>query len=78
VTPGARRRGLGTALLAAAMAGARLRGAEAMFLEVAAAGNPAALGLYRGLGFVEVGRRRRYYPDGSDALVLRRDLAGGA
>ncbi|WP_431272740.1 hypothetical protein [Dankookia sp. P2] len=44
-----------------------------MFLEVAA-GNAAARGLYQGLGFAEVSRRRRYYPDGSDALVMRRDL----
>nr|WP_165982634.1 GNAT family N-acetyltransferase [Dankookia rubra] len=73
VCPAARRRGLGGALMAAALAGAALRGAAAMFLEVAA-GNAAALGLYLGLGFAEVGRRRRYYPDGSDALVLRRGL----
>ena len=73
VIPAARRRGLGASLLAGAMAAARARGAAAMFLEVAA-GNAAALTLYRGFGFVEVGRRRRYYPDGSDALVLRRDL----
>ncbi|TCZ55290.1 GNAT family N-acetyltransferase [Roseicella aquatilis] len=73
VLPAARRQGLGAALMAAALAGAAARGAEAMFLEVAA-GNAAALPLYRGLGFAEVGRRRRYYPDGADALVLRRDL----
>jgi ribosomal-protein-alanine N-acetyltransferase len=76
VLPAARRRGLGGALMAAALAGAVLRGAAAMFLEVAA-GNAAARGLYHGLGFAEVGRRRRYYPDGSDALVLRRDLDQG-
>jgi ribosomal-protein-alanine N-acetyltransferase len=76
VLPAARRRGLGGALMAAALAGAALRGAAAMFLEVAA-GNAAARGLYHGLGFAEVGRRRRYYPDGSDALVLRRDLDPG-
>jgi ribosomal-protein-alanine N-acetyltransferase len=74
VLPAARRQGVGAALLAAALAGAAVRGAAAMFLEVAA-GNVAALGLYRRLGFAEVGRRRRYYADGADALVLRRDLA---
>jgi [ribosomal protein S18]-alanine N-acetyltransferase len=76
VAPAARRQGQGVALLAGAMTVARIRGAEAMFLEVAA-GNAAALALYGGFGFTEVGRRRRYYPDGSDALVLRRDLAAG-
>jgi ribosomal-protein-alanine N-acetyltransferase len=73
VHPAARRRGAGAALMAGALAGAAARGAAVMFLEVAA-GNAAALALYRGLGFVEVGRRRRYYAGGADALVLRRDL----
>lgn len=73
VHPAARRRGHGTALLAAALAGAAARGAGAMFLEVAEA-NAAARALYAAAGFAEVGRRRRYYPDGGDALVLRRDL----
>lgn len=77
VVPTARRQGLGAALMAGALAGAAARGAAAMFLEVAA-GNPAALALYGALGFTEVGRRRRYYPDRSDALVLRRDLAAAA
>lgn len=74
VLPPARRRGLGQALVSGAMALAIIRAqAEAMFLEVAE-GNAGALALYGGLGFAEVGRRKRYYPDGADALVLRRDL----
>lgn len=36
------------------------------------AGNAAAVALYRRLGFEEVGRRRRYYADGSDALLMTR------
>ncbi len=77
VPPGARRAGHGAALLAGAMAGAAARGAAAMYLEVAA-GNAAARGLYAAAGFAEVGRRRRYYPDGSDALLLRRELGSRA
>lgn len=73
VAPETRRRGHGAALLGEATAVARARGAAAMFLEVAA-DNAAALALYAREGFVEVGRRRRYYADGADALVLRRDL----
>ncbi|WP_200306808.1 GNAT family N-acetyltransferase, partial [Paracraurococcus ruber] len=73
VAPAARRQGLGARLMASALAGAAARGAAAMFLEVAA-GNAAARALYAGLGFAEVGRRRRYYADGADALVLRRDI----
>jgi ribosomal-protein-alanine N-acetyltransferase len=45
-----------------------------MFLEVAT-GNSPALELYRRIGFVEVGRRRRYYADSSDALVLRMNIS---
>jgi ribosomal-protein-alanine N-acetyltransferase len=74
VVPEARRSGLGGALLAEAMAASILRGARAMFLEVSEA-NEAARALYGAAGFAEVGRRRRYYPDGSDALVLRRGLS---
>jgi ribosomal-protein-alanine N-acetyltransferase len=74
VVPAARRRGHAGALLACAMAAAVLRGAAAMFLEVSEQ-NAAARALYAAAGFAEAGRRRRYYPDGADALVLRRDLA---
>lgn len=73
VVPEARRQGHGAVLLAAAMAGAAARGARAMFLEVADS-NEAARALYARAGFAPVGRRRRYYPDGGDALVLRREL----
>lgn len=73
VAPQARRQGLGGALLAAAMAGAVARGAAAMFLEVSDR-NAAARALYAAAGFTEAGRRRRYYADGADALVLRADL----
>ncbi len=76
VHPDARRQGHGAALLMGAMAGAVARGATAMFLEVAE-GNAAARALYAAAGFAEVGRRRRYYADGGDALVLRRDLNPG-
>ncbi len=75
VAPGVRRRGTGAALLAAALAQATARGAQEMFLEVSEANGPARA-LYARAGFTEAGRRRRYYPDGSDALVLRRALAG--
>jgi ribosomal-protein-alanine N-acetyltransferase len=73
VVPEARRRGDGSALLAAALAGAAARGAAEIFLEVAET-NEAARGLYAAAGFEQVGKRRRYYSDGSDALVLRRSL----
>ncbi|MEJ0018327.1 MAG: GNAT family N-acetyltransferase [Acetobacteraceae bacterium] len=73
VAPAVRRQGIGAALLAAAKAAAAARGARALFLEVAT-NNAAALALYLRAGFIEVGRRRRYYADSSDALVLRVNL----
>jgi ribosomal-protein-alanine N-acetyltransferase len=75
VVPAARRQGHGEALLAGAMAAAVARGAGAMFLEVSEQ-NEAARALYAAAGFAEAGRRRGYYPDGSDALVLKRGLLG--
>lgn len=74
VTPHARGKGLGRALLQAAINRARELGATTMFLEVGA-DNPAALALYAGLGFAKVGQRKAYY-EGRDALVLRLPLAG--
>lgn len=74
VVPARRRRGVGRRLLAAALGEARRRGARAVFLEVSET-NEAARALYATAGFAEVGRRRRYYADGSDALVLRATLS---
>lgn len=77
VAPGARRAGLGRALVAAAEAGARAAGARRLFLEVAEDNAPARA-LYAGAGYREVGRRRAYYarPDGGrdDALILEKAL----
>ena len=68
-----RRLGIARGLLRAAKAHAAEAGSRALFLEVATV-NTIALGLYRREGFIEVGRRPRYYADASDALVLRADL----
>jgi ribosomal-protein-alanine N-acetyltransferase len=74
VAPAARRRGIGRALLAAAAADARERGATTLFLEVRD-GNAAALALYRAAGYAGIGRRRDYYRGSSgvrfDAISLR-------
>ena len=74
VNPGQRRRGIGSALLRAAMDRAASLGATTMFLEVAVTNDPARA-LYAAHGFTEAGMRRHYYSDGTDALILRSTLS---
>jgi [ribosomal protein S18]-alanine N-acetyltransferase len=74
VAPLARRQGIATGLLRAATERVRAHGGTAMFLEVATTNCPA-LALYRREGLIEVGHRRHYYSDSSDALVLRMNLS---
>jgi ribosomal-protein-alanine N-acetyltransferase len=69
VTPEARRQGAGRALLSACIEAARRARCETLFLEVADT-NAAAAALYARAGFVETGRRARYYSDGGDARLL--------
>lgn len=70
VRPEARQAGLGRALMQSLATEAARRGATELFLEVAET-NHAARALYARLGATRAGRRRAYYPDGTDALVLR-------
>ncbi|GIV76126.1 ribosomal protein S18-alanine N-acetyltransferase [Litorilinea aerophila] len=65
-----RRRKLGTWLLLNMLTVARVSGARLATLEVRVS-NRGAIALYNSLGFVQVGRRRRYYHDnGEDALLM--------
>lgn len=73
VVPEARRRGLAFRLMTQALERALALGAGQVFLEVAE-DNAAARALYGRLGFVETGRRARYYNReggvAADALIL--------
>jgi ribosomal-protein-alanine N-acetyltransferase len=76
IHPGWQGQGLGHKLIRRLLKLARQRGAETAFLEVRESNN-SAQGLYQRLGFVEVGRRRDYYPTQQgreDALVLSLNL----
>lgn len=70
-------RGLGRKLIQRLFTIARQHAAETAFLEVRES-NRAALSLYQRLGFVEIGRRRDYYPSigngREDALVMSLEL----
>lgn len=71
----ARRRGVGSALVGAALEAAADAGAGVLFLEVRQ-GNEAARRLYERTGFEVVGTRRGYYTRPvEDALVMRKSLA---
>lgn len=68
-------RGHGRTLMLALAAEAEELGVRDVFLEVRADNEPAR-GLYRSLGFAEIGVRPRYYqPDGVDAIVMQARIA---
>lgn len=67
-----RRSGIGRGLMNAELSYLS-RKAESVYLQVSV-NNPAAIALYKEFSFVELGRIRRYYPNGDDALVMRRIL----
>lgn len=76
VAPQRQRSGLGAALLAHACKEARQAGMVRMLLEVRPS-NQAAVAFYRNFDFVEIGRRRGYYPalEGrEDAIVMAKTL----
>jgi [ribosomal protein S18]-alanine N-acetyltransferase len=77
VYPEARGKGIGASLVSEAARHALDAGATRMYLEVSEA-NMAARALYLRAGFVQIGLRRGYYPDGADALVLSRGLRRAA
>ena len=75
VHPDARRSGAGRQLMDALDAALREAGIERVFLEVSTQ-NVAARALYDRTGYSQVGLRRGYYSDGTDALVLEKTLHG--
>lgn len=64
-----RRRGVAEELMRHCTAFARAHEVAAIHLEVRS-GNDAARDFYRHLGFEDVYRRPRYYPDGETAVVM--------
>jgi ribosomal-protein-alanine N-acetyltransferase len=71
-----RRAGIARSLLAGLIEEETETGLAEARLELTASNDPARA-LYLGLGFMVVGRRTRYYPDGDDALLLSHKIFPG-
>jgi ribosomal-protein-alanine N-acetyltransferase len=67
--PDYRRQGIARQLLIFTLEAAMREGAQSSFLEVRAS-NLAAQEMYRKFGYVEVGRRKRYYRDNDEDAIL--------
>ena len=61
--------GIGTKLFAEIIRQVKLRGVNAITLEVRVS-NTTAIKLYENFGLKSVGRRKGYYEDGEDALIM--------
>lgn len=77
VEASSQRAGAGRKLVQGLIDTAQRKGVKRMFLDVAA-GNVAAIALYRAMGFAQMGRRKDYYSHAGgrreDALLMARDL----
>jgi [ribosomal protein S18]-alanine N-acetyltransferase len=76
IDPLCRRRGIGTMLLESAHNFLKKRGFQTILLEVAVNNDPA-LKLYKKLGYEYIITKKRYYPDGTDALQMKKTLKEG-
>ena len=73
VTPTARRRGLARRLVERGLEILRTGGCSGCYLEVRTTNGPA-IALYEVLDFRRAGQRRKYYADGTDALIMHRPV----
>jgi ribosomal-protein-alanine N-acetyltransferase len=75
VHPAFRGQGFGRLLVEAALEEFRKRVASFVALEVRPS-NAVAISLYLHCGFVATGRRKAYYENGEDAILMKLDLKG--
>ncbi len=67
-----RRKGIAKRLINSLVDAAAKRGCKTVYLEVAC-DNTAAVMLYNAVGFHEIGRRKNYYKNGVDAILMSAD-----
>ncbi len=70
--PALRRKGIAVRLLEHVIARSRAVGLTSIWLEVRISNAPA-IALYKRFGFSACGTRTAYYPDGEDALLMKRE-----
>jgi [ribosomal protein S18]-alanine N-acetyltransferase len=73
ISPHHRRTGLGVALMEKVISLCRAASAENIFLDVDPL-NEGAFGLYKKIGFEPMGRRKNAYPNGEDAILMKRKI----
>ena len=72
ILPALRRKGIAVRLLEHVIARSRTTGLTSLWLEVRISNAPA-IALYKRFGFSVCGTRTAYYPDGEDALLMKRE-----
>ena len=73
INPYYRKKGIAKTLLLELEKDLKELGVENILLEVRASNTPA-ISLYKGCDFKEISTRKKYYADGEDALVLKKEL----
>ncbi len=76
VHPKFRKKGVGKMLMQKLIDESNKRSADYSVLEVRVS-NSSAMKLYLSLGYVGTYARKKYYPDGEDALIMRKELKNG-
>ena len=68
-----RRKGVATSLVNAVIESVKQKNATKLFLEVREK-NQGAIAFYKTQNFVEINRRKNYYPDGENAIVMVKEF----
>ena len=71
--PDYRKKGIAKGLVAILEKDLKSQGVVKVLLEVRIT-NKQATALYNSCGFTEISKRKKYYPDGEDALVMEKEL----